>query len=599
MDKIVYHGSDSPNLTILYPKESNAIDGEKAVFATPSRIIAISFAVRWDDSQFTHGVHDGIYYMRENKPKTFDTLLMGKVGYIYILDGSDFRTDDRLVEYEVIADVQQSIISVETIPDVYAALKDSDFILINYGDKAPWESKMTTSDPSKIDKRTYLIEALQAGAYKKKHWLICLLSITKTLAFPTKDMTAYIEGSIDPKNGEYPYKLYSFNEKPNFYFRDPNNNWEFVEIEDAPIGKAFYSRKDRIVLNVGDLDNVVETVDTTIGNVILNCVLFIFPFGDKIPFMSGKLDPRSIENMISKKLSDNLPEGEKRDPSRIYVDEYLRFGKSAGSLAGLSELGVPSSSPKSITINPKIRARRDELFKEHKDDLGNITTIAKIEKELIDMDIADLKGDVSNGFLLEDKNYAVSRKRMFIMQGVESGFSDASKGVNPIRTSLDEGIDIKYMPAMVNNLRAGTHSRGSQTALGGESVKFFYRVYQNTRILEDDCGVKNGITYYITKHNYKKFVGLYLAGDKSKDALSEEQLFSSLDKNIELRTPMLCKTKPPSFCARCVGSQLATSPTGVHIAMSDVGSIFMLCFMKAMHGKALKTAVYDYELAIT
>jgi hypothetical protein len=81
--------------------------------------------------------------------------------------------------------------------------------------------------------------------------------------------------------------------------------------------------------------------------------------------------------------------------------------------------------------------------------------------------------------------------------------------------------------------------------------------------------------------------------------LTEAMLKGMIGKKVKIRSPMLCKTAAPSFCARCVGDGFAANPTGLHIAISDVGSNFMYAFMQAVHGKALKTARYRFKHSIT
>lgn len=465
-----------------------------------------------------------------------------------------------------------------------------------------------------MDKRSFFIEAMQAGAYKYKEWIISAFSvITKNDDDATELDPKQTSYSIAKKSTikDYPYKILRLKDKKGYCFLDPVQAGEIIEIEGTDKTKPLFNLKERIVLKPGDLENVRTEVDTLYGNALVNAIIFIYPFGDKIPFMTGRLTPDQLDKYIAARLTDTPKEGEDRSADKLYVDEYLKYAQAVSSLAGLALLGVPAGSPKLLTVDPKIRKRRDELFVEHKDQLHDPAIVAKIEGELVAMDKESFKGDLSEGFLIKNKNYDVSRKRAKIMHGVETGFGDSSKGVNPIRTSLSEKWDIKHLPAMVNSLRAGSYNRGNQTALGGESVKFFYRVFQNTRVLEQDCGVKGGMLWDITENNYKTFVGLHRAyGENVRQTaettenltavpLTEEFLKSKIGSKLLIRTPMLCKTKAPSFCAHCVGSQIAASPTGVHIAMSDVGSIFMLCFMKAMHGKALKTAFYDFNSSIT
>lgn len=453
-----------------------------------------------------------------------------------------------------------------------------------------------------MDKRSFFIEALQSGAYKYKEWIISAFTVTDGFddSTETMDPANQNEYTIAKKANiqDYPYKILRLSDKKGYCFKDPVDNDTIIELEGTDINQPLFSLKERILLKAGDLENVDMDIDTLYGNALINAIIFIYPFGSKIPFMTGRLTGGRLDAYISERLHDTPQEGESRDDKKLYVDEYVKYATAVSSLAGLALLGVPAGSPKLLTINPKIRQRRDELFKEYADKLHDPAYVAKIESELVQMDKEDFKGDISEGFLIKSNNFDVSRKRAKIMHGIETGFGDNSKGVNPIRTSLAEKWDIKNLPSMVDSLRAGSYNRGHQTALGGESVKFFYRVYQNTRVLEKDCGVKTGLLWRITENNYKTFTGLYTVADPDS-ALTESFVKTQIGKQLLIRTPMLCKTKAPSFCERCVGDKIAMSPTGVHIAMSDVGSIFMLSYMKAMHGKALKTAFYDYNTSIT
>ena len=249
-----------------------------------------------------------------------------------------------------------------------------------------------------------------------------------------------------------------------------------------------------------------------------------------------------------------------------------------------------------MSVDPAVLKRRDELLLEYGNQLHDPAIVARIETELTQMDREWFKGDPGEGFLLSAKSVDVSRKRAFVMVGVETGFSDTRDGVEPIKKSLNEGWDLNQMPAMVNNARSGSYNRGHETALGGESVKYFYRVFQNTRVVEDDCQTTEGLLWTITEDNYTTFAGLWTTEGVVLDNATTKAL---IGKTIKIRSPMLCRTASPSFCAKCVGNLLAANPTGLHIAASDVGSIFMSTFMGAMHGKALRTAKFDYRNAIT
>jgi hypothetical protein len=461
--------------------------------------------------------------------------------------------------------------------------------------------KKAMSSPTKtgtiMNKHQYLIEAIQAGAYRRRAWCIKAFSVTKHEPYQLG-------------NPVEPYDIVITSEdKVGIYCIDPTSEMKPVKIEGATQTEPIFQMKDRIKLLPGDLPSVKEEIDTTCGNVLVNAMVLIWPFGDKIPFQVGRINGIKLEAMLASKLHDTPEEGATRDKDKIYVDELIKYCDAMAALGSLATLNVPAASPKILTIDPSVIKRRDELLKENADRLHDAATLAKIEAELVAMDKATMKGDPSEGFMISGKQWDVCRKRQFIMLGAEPGFGETQHGVKPIETSLREGWQVKRMPEMIDNLRSGSYNRGAETAMGGESVKYFYRVFQNTRVAEDDCGSTSGLKWKITEDNFKRFVGLHRADitvkttDKAAKAeasrLTPEVLKSLIGKTIEVRTPMLCKTQSPSFCARCVGDSLAMTPTGLHIAASDVGSAFMLVFMKKMHGVALKTSRYRYKHSIS
>ena len=51
----LYHGSTYIIKDKLEPRSSIVINNKKAVFATPEKMIALSFLPNWDNSHFEHG----------------------------------------------------------------------------------------------------------------------------------------------------------------------------------------------------------------------------------------------------------------------------------------------------------------------------------------------------------------------------------------------------------------------------------------------------------------------------------------------------------------------------------------------------------------
>lgn len=441
-----------------------------------------------------------------------------------------------------------------------------------------------------MDKRTYFLSAIKAQAHLNKDWIISVFSVAKIQ-------------NPDPAD-RYPFQLLGYNRGMvgTYIFFNPDPSATDIQgtvIEGSKGDEPIFNFRDELILKPGDLPNVTKNIKTTYGNALFNAIVLCWPFGGKIEFQEGAINGGKIDKMVAAKMVDTPPEGTERDPNNIYVDEFLNYMKAMSSLAGIAPICAPGASPKTMTIDPAVVKHRDQLFKDAGDTINDKAVLAKIEKELAEMDRQSFKGDESEDFFIKAKSFDVVRKRCFIDYGAESGFSESSKSVT-IKKSLREGIDLKEMPTFVDTLRAGSYYRGAETALGGESVKYFYRVFQNTRVAEEDCGSKSGLVWFVTEDNKKKFVGRWLASSTGKPVLlTTENIDQYKGKVILVRSPMVCKTQTPSYCAVCVGKAYASMPTGLHIAASNVGSAFMSASMAAMHVKALRVTRFDFKTLIS
>jgi hypothetical protein len=439
-----------------------------------------------------------------------------------------------------------------------------------------------------LDKRTYFLKALNAEAFLYKQWILQMFAVFKP------------DNRNFDEREQYPYMILSG-------VRSREGYWSFLDPVDTNGGiiagsghdKPIFDLHEKIKLKKGELPNVDRDLETTYGNVLVNMMVLCWPFGGKIPFITGQIKAGQLDSLVAAMLED-YPEGDApRKPDRIYVDELLKYTDAMSALGGLAQLCAPAASPKTMTVDPSVLKRRDELIREAGETIHDPAVLAKIETELIAMDRATFEGDPALKFFVKAKTFNVARKKMHIMHGAELGFGDSTKKLPVITTPLVDGIDISQMPALADSLRAGSYNRGAETALGGESVKYFYRIFQNSKVVEDDCGVKEGLSWTVTKDNASMFIGQYQIKAGQSVAMSPDDVQKLIGSKISVRSPMLCKSVAPSFCAKCVGDILARAPTGLHIAASDVGSAFMASSMAAMHGKALTTARYQPSIVIS
>lgn len=439
-----------------------------------------------------------------------------------------------------------------------------------------------------VSRKDYILRALndpEYPAYVKKHWMISILSIT-------------YESESDWTNDPYPYRL--IRKQDGFYFIDVLSDGAHVrvDLDESHLTKPLVSPELAVTLQVGDLVNVTTTVNTTYGNLLFNAMALVYPFGNKIPYMEGRIGVKKIEAIITDRLTDDVSAGELEDPTKIYVHEYLRFGKAMGQLQGLNYLFVPSASPKTLTTDPQIAILRAKLIDANKDRLTDPSVVAQILSELQKVDRAWVDDD-GKDFYIKDKSYDQVRSKTKLMVGYEQPFSEGQKGTT-ITSSLEEGWDYTKLPAMINSLRTGSYSRGAETMLGGVKAKEAFRNFQNSSISEDDCGTGLGVVEYVDGDNYNKLVGFYIV-IKGKSVLIEtpEAAHAFIGQKIYRRSPMLCKTSHTDFCKTCMGTKLSENPNALGAIAAAVGSQFLLAFMKKMHVTNLKVTSYDYQSALS
>jgi len=425
-------------------------------------------------------------------------------------------------------------------------------------------------------KRDYFLKAMQEGLFMHKRWILEAFAVSR----PKPGPVAYVHNLIVIDDGRYAMV-------------DKEHDDGYQIIEDAMPGEPMFRPLEKLVLRPGDLANVTEPVVSTYGNALVNQMILVYPFGNKIGYIAGPMSVQGIEKIIQRRWDDNVQSDQlPPDKQPLTTAEYHKFNEAVGQLPGLNQLCVPSATRKTMTADPAMIKRRDELLAEHKGQLHDPVVLSRILDELTKMDRAWMKGDPGDRFYVKAKSYDVIRLKVFIMQGISSGFGEAG---DLIPTSLDEAWDISKLPAMVNQLRDGSFSRGAQTALGGVEVKFNNRIFQNSTVGEDDCGSKRGISVLMTEDKVPHYISNYrLVGGVPK-VLTEDELKSLVGQTIQVRSPLYCHTEGANFCTKCIGDNIAATPEALSAYAAAIGSTFLALFMAAMHGKSMKTVKLDLE----
>jgi hypothetical protein len=441
-----------------------------------------------------------------------------------------------------------------------------------------------------MKKSEYIHLALGEELYKERAWVISAFAVIQ------EEPNAY-------KKQPYPYRIVQT--PTGTYFVDKHDNTKLILLEDAVPGEPPFSKAELLELKAGQVPNLKEDLITSYGNLVANYILLVFPFGDIYPYMNGIMKTGGIEDIIVSHFYDE-PETEEekrairsKDPQAYFYDSYLRYTHAVDYITGFASMWNSGGSFKNQLAPPGIAALKKQLLEKYKDKLDDQATIAVIMAELKQADLEWLADDEAMNILIKKKSFDVIRAKKYLMVGAEAGLGDGLK-VELIQNSLSEGWDINSIPAMVNNLRAGSFNRGAETVLGGVVFKDLLRATNTVTIKPGDCGSKIGLETVITDFNKKSYNGFTIIHDSGEQELiTPENVGKYLGKKISVRSMVYCKLPFTDYCACCAGPLLAANPAAASIAVADYGSAMLLMFMKANHGKALNVAKYNYKERLT
>lgn len=342
--------------------------------------------------------------------------------------------------------------------------------------------------------------------------------------------------------------------------------------------------QDKMLVQPGDIANYPEgsTLDSTIGIFLANYVFLVYPFGDIIPYVNEEFSESKLQDRISRPLLDGVITT--KDTKDKYINALSLFGQS-------NEIFCPGISEKTISIPDSITQLRERLIAENKEALeaGDASVMSDIEQQLIQAYKDHLKGDSSLHFLLKKKYFNVAMKKLFLTQGMVEQFGSPGK-FSYVAQPMGSGWKQEDLPTIFNEVRQGSYARAVETADGGVIAKLILRVFQDTRIVIDDCGTKRGEQVNGDKSQLKEFVWNYVVEkDGTNTLLTPEDLDKFVNKDLTIRTPGYCQAEE-GFCAKCFGKpfevlgQKAFAPVA-----NDFAKVQTTNALKSMHGKSHST----------
>ncbi len=429
-----------------------------------------------------------------------------------------------------------------------------------------------------MKKLDYLKYAIQQKLYSKKAWMISVFSV-------------FQEGENSWK--EDPYKGRLVNQPWGLSF--VNESGELEKIDDSKQMTPLFTPADRLMIDNSWASNCKEPVETSVGTLLFNHICLITCFGNKLGYMVGRISVAQVEAEIVPRLKSNPKPGEARNDVDIYVDEYIALGRSFEYLKGMLQLCAYAATPKGLVAPTGIKEFKAQLNKKYEGKLTDPVQMAAYEAELKKFDDEFMKDDPTYGKFTSGKVANISRKKLFLTVGSETGFKETAE-IIPVTNSLQEGwpTDPVEYTSMMNGIRTGSYARGAETVNGGVAMKYMLRAANNFKIKSEDCGSKLGIRRLYTKANASSLIGRTLI-DAGKQLLveNENQLGNYLGKVLTVRSPMYCKMEGDTLCKVCTGEKLGRYETGLTIPLTEISSILLAASMAKMHTSGLSSAEMD------
>ena len=404
-----------------------------------------------------------------------------------------------------------------------------------------------------------------------------LLDKINAVHVPQKDTEGKDFAMSDPNAGMVVYGVLHPDKESEKYL--------LVKLADDAMTPPF-SSGDQFMLQDGMIENYHgPDIITDVGKFYLNELLLVQPFGDLIPYLNERFDPGALDRKVAALISDGKV-------TRAMYDKYMDNGYWYGEDGSIS---TACWSEKSLVTDPNVPKRKKELLEKYKDHLDDPVVLSNIEKELIAMDKAWLKGDSSEPFyaVAGGKAWKEQRKKMYLMFGLNTAFSKTASEFEFVADSLSDGWGASTLAVAANDIRRGSYGRGIETAKGGEQTKFVLRIFQEVAATEDDCGTKRGLKVTIADQNLKTYIDRYLVDGT---LLTNENIKDYIGKEVVIRSPMYCNTKN-GFCFKCLGELLRKAGIKrVGMQAISITAGFTNLAMKTMHqGGVSSTTVRDFK----
>ncbi len=360
-----------------------------------------------------------------------------------------------------------------------------------------------------------------------------------------------------------------------------------------------FRASDKINLKKGDIKNLKNDIETTIGSLFFNYYVLVGAFGDFFEYNNNVLKTNDIRK-ISKDIVSNMLE------NKLNTDQYFIYTNRLLFIGYFSELFVPGITSELLYAPKELRDLKAKLIHDNQDVIDNNDVIGynkKIEEPLMKKAeelVSDL--DAYRLFSLGAKpQWGNNYKNNVVGVGVINDLLTGEKRVVP--NSYMEGNKVEDRALHANVSVFASYSRGVSTQDGGAMTKYIYSAMQ-TVVLDmnerSDCGTTHYYNNLIIKNNQKElYLYRYIYDENDKIILlSPDVIEKYLDKPLRMRTPLYCfgVGNERKICNICFGDsyrRIGIDKAG--FTTTQISGTILNLSMKKMHSMNTKTYSLDVK----
>ena len=207
---------------------------------------------------------------------------------------------------------------------------------------------------------------------------------------------------------------------------------------------------------------------TGVGRLIFN--KFFFESEPELLLYIGYIDKEVTKKIYGKTLNQL---GYLMMEDKVSEETYKRFCKKSQKMMPYVSILSPNHSDNMLTITKKINKRKEQLLKEHAEELAlnddnSVKVFDQISNELLDYARELMKDDPAMDMFASGAggSFENNFKNMFIMRGAVKD-PTPNKGYNLITSNYVDGISKDEYAAIANTLAAGPYARSKKTEVGG------------------------------------------------------------------------------------------------------------------------------------